>query len=181
MLKLVIRLLIVTCLISSVPANAGDNIGRLFTTPAERTSLNYLRQIAKLQSEEQESPEQQSKAQADSMEKALSPGMPAEISMQGYVKRSDGKQGTVWINHQAMQENTANAEVRVGKMRADNNQVPLTLPDGKNLSLKVGQVYKPDNGSVSEVSARSSASKEITGTINDEVLANKPAIQNDLR
>jgi len=172
MVKPVIRLLIFVCLISSVTANAADSIGRLFTTPAERANLNYLRQTAKLQSQDQ----------ADGIEKEVPPSMPSEISMQGYVKRNDGKKGTVWINNQPMQENTSNSEVSVGKLRADNNQVPLTLPaNGKILSLKAGQVYKPETDSVSEVSARSSSEKELKGTIGDESPANTPAIQNDIR
>jgi hypothetical protein len=153
-------------------AHASDSMGRLFTTPAERTNLNYLRQTARLQSQEQ----------ADGIEKAALPVIPSEISMQGYVKRSDGKKGTVWINNQPMQENTANSEVSVGKIRGDNNQVPLTLPaNGKNLSLKAGQVYKPETDSVSEVSAHSSSEKELKGTIGDEVPANNQPIQNDIR
>jgi hypothetical protein len=156
MVKPVIKLLILVCLITSATTNAADNIGRLFTTPAERANLNYMRQTSRLQSQEQ----------ADGMEKAAPPVIPSEISMQGYVKRSDGKKGTVWINNQPMQENTSNSEVTVGKMHGDNNQVPLTLPaNGKNLSLKAGQVYKPETDSVTEVSAHSSSEKELKGTI----------------
>ncbi len=167
-----VRWFILAGLMISAAAHASDNIGRLFTTPAERANLNYLRQTSRPQSQEQ----------ADGIEKEAPASVPSEISMQGYVKRSDGKKGTVWINNQPMQENTSNSEVSVGKMHGDNNQVPLTLPaNGKSLSLKAGQVYKPETDSVSEVSARSSSAKELKGTIGDEVPPNNPAIQNDIR
>ncbi|BCM23841.1 hypothetical protein [Methyloradius palustris] len=157
----VIRLLMLAGLMISITAHASDSFGRLFTTPAERTNLNYMRQTARLQSQEQ----------ADGIEKVAPPVIPSEISMQGYVKRSDGKKGTVWINNQPMQENTSNSEVTVGKMHGDNNQVPLTLPaNGKNLSLKAGQIYKPETDSVSEVSAHSSSEKELKGTIGNSEL-----------
>jgi hypothetical protein len=145
---------------------AADGIGRLFTTPTERANLDYLRQTTKaIVLKEQEEP-------VPLVEEAA-PIVPAEVSMQGYVKRSDGKKGTVWVNHQPMQEGSSNSEVQVGKLGRNGNQVQLKLPtNGKNFRLKAGQVYLPETNSVSEVSAYATASErkktEDTGTIGAE-------------
>ena len=80
-----------------------------------------------------------------------------------------------------MQENTSTSEVTVGKMSGDNNQIQLTLPaNGKNLSLKAGQVYKPETDSVSEVSAHADSENEFKGTIGNEVPASNAAPQHEV-
>ncbi|MDP2248188.1 MAG: hypothetical protein Q8J65_08660, partial [Nitrosomonadales bacterium] len=71
--------------------------GRLFSTPKERANLDYLRQTSKPPSQEQ---------LLDEEELTAAPVVPNSVSMQGYVKRSDGKKGTVWINNTPMQENS---------------------------------------------------------------------------
>lgn len=139
---------------------AADSLGRLFTTPAERASLDYLRQTKKVEVLEADKP----------AEMEAAPAVPSSISIQGYVKRSDGKKGTVWVNQIPMQESSGTDEVQVGKLRPDSNQVQLKLPaNGKSLSLKAGQVYVPETDSISEINARSKAASpdvdENTGTI----------------
>ncbi len=125
---------------------AADSLGRLFTTPAERASLDYLRQTRKAEVLE-----------ADKSAEAA-PAVPSSISVQGYVKRSDGTKGTVWINQKPMQENSGTDEIQVGKLRADGNQVQLKLPaNGKSLNLKAGQIYVPETDSVSEINAHAKA------------------------
>ncbi|WP_235272722.1 hypothetical protein [Methylotenera versatilis] len=142
-------------------SRAAEPIGRLFSTPAERSALNYLRQTKKLNIAIQ--PET-SVQQAEPEARAL----PSAINMQGYVKRSDGKQGTIWINDQAMQENSANQDVQVGKLPANGNRIPIKLPaNGKRLTLKAGQVYDPENNRVSE--ARSHGAQGDSGTIDGTI------------
>lgn len=124
-------------------AMATEPLGRLFTTPAERANLDYLRQTEKVHIPDASQPAPVETA----------PALPLSISVQGYVKRSDGKKSTVWVNHTPMQENSDTSEVQVGKLR-DGNQVQLKLPaNGKNLNLKPGQVYIPETDSVSEIGA----------------------------
>lgn len=138
---------------------AAEPIGRLFSSPAERSTLNYLRQTKKVNQVIQ--PET-SVQQIEPEQRAL----PNAINMQGYVKRSDGKQGTVWINDQAMQENSGNQDVQVGKLPENGNRVPIKLPaNGKHLTLKAGQVYDPENNRVHE--ARSHGAQGYSGTIGD--------------
>lgn len=138
-------------------SHAAEPIGRLFSSPAERSTLDYLRQTKKPSIAIQ--PEA-SVQQAEPEVRAL----PNAINMQGYVKRSDGKQGTVWINDQAMQENSGNQDVQVGKLPENGNRIPIKLPaNGKHLTLKAGQVYDPENNRVRE--ARSHGAQGDSGTI----------------
>jgi hypothetical protein len=151
-------------LISNQSALAAEPIGRLFTSPAERSNLDYLRQtkkklIAPVVTE----------APVDVVE-AAPIVLPESVNLQGYVKRNDGKQGTVWVNDQALQENSRNKEVTVGRLSEDSNRVPIKLSgNGKRLNLKAGQVYDPQTGRVRE--ARNNAAQgdaaNTSGTIGD--------------
>ena len=126
-------------------ALAAEPIGRLFTSPAERSNLDYLRQTKK----KLITPTIVD-AQIDAPEAALIL-LPEVVNLQGYVKRNDGKQGTVWVNNQALQENSHNQDVAVGKLSEDSNRVPIKLSaNGKRLNLKAGQVYDPETNRVRE-------------------------------
>lgn len=140
-------------------SQAAQPMGRLFSSPAERSTLNYLRQTKKPNIAIQpETSVQQTEPEVREL--------PDAINMQGYVKRTDGKQGTVWINNQAMQENSGNKDVQVGKLPQNGNRIPIKLPaNGKHLTLKAGQVYNPADNRVSE--ARSHGAQGDSGTIDD--------------
>ena len=142
-------------------ATAAEPMGRLFTSPAERSNLDYLRQtkkklIAPVIVD----------AQIDAPE-AAPILLPEAVNLQGYVKRNDGKQGTVWVNNQALQENSGNKEVQVGKLQENSNRVPIKLSaNGKRLNLKAGQVYDPESNRVRE--ARNHGVQGDSGRISDE-------------
>ena len=137
-----------------------QGMGRLFSSPAERSTLNYLRQTKKALVV---APVQELTQQAEPVPVVL----PDAINMQGFVKRSDGKQGTVWINNQAMQENSGNKDVQVGRLPENGNRIPLKLPaNGRRLTLKAGQVYDPENNRVTE--SRSYSINKDVGRISDE-------------
>ncbi|WP_082889295.1 hypothetical protein [Methylovorus sp. MM2] len=141
-------------------AMAAESFGRLFTTPAERSNLDYLRQTSKVNVFKE--------TETANPDETDLPTPPTNISVQGYVKRNDGKKGTVWINNQPMRENSANSNVQVGKVGADGNQVQIVVPgNGKNLNLKAGQVYTPDTGTVSEVATHAKPVSE-TGSIGND-------------
>jgi hypothetical protein len=142
------RYLLIALMLLPGIAVSEDSLGRLFTTPAERASLDHLRQTKKVEVFEANKP-----AEAEA-----APAVPSSISVQGYVKRGDGKKGTVWVNQTPMQENSGTDEVQVGKLRSDGNSVQLKLPaNGKSLNLKAGQVYVPETDSISEINAHSKA------------------------
>jgi hypothetical protein len=137
---------------------AAEPIGRLFTTPAERSNLDYLRQTRKLNTP--------IKVESPTVAEPAPIVLPNAVNLQGYVKRNDGKQGTVWVNNQAIQENSGNKDVVVGKLPEDSNRVPIKLSaNGKRLTLKAGQVYDPENNRIHE--ARSHGAQGESGTIGD--------------
>jgi hypothetical protein len=133
-------------------AIGAEGFGRLFTTPAERANLDYLRKTTQLPKIVPDQP----------VEAEAAPAVSSPVSVEGYVKRSDGKKSTVWVNHAPMQEDSGSNEATIGKLRRDDNQVPIKLPTtGKSLSLKPGQVYDPETDSVSEINAHAKqASKD---------------------
>ena len=157
-----IALLLAICLqLMPSTALAAQPLGRLFTTPAERSNLDYLRQTKKNLPAVVNTPTENTMAETAPVV------LPDAINMQGYVKRNDGKQGTVWINNNAMQEGSGNKDVQVGRLPTNSNRVPIRLPaNGKNLTLKAGQVYDPENNQVRE--AKSHAAQGDVGRIGDE-------------
>ena len=147
-------------LVSGQSALAAEPLGRLFTSPAERSNLDYLRQTKKklVLPVVSETP-------IDALE-AAPILLPEAVNLQGYVKRNDGKDGTVWVNNQALQENSSNKDVRVGRLSENSNRVPIKLSaDGRNLNLKAGQVYDPQTGRVRE--ARNYAAQGDNGRIGE--------------
>lgn len=156
----ILSLVFCSQLVTSRLVLAAEPIGRLFTTPVERSNLEQLRQTKK-------------KLIAPTVIDAPTDTavaapivLPDSVNLQGYVKRNDGKDGTVWVNDQALQENSRNQDVAVGSLREDSNRVPLKLSgNGKQLNLKAGQVYDPETGRVRE--ARNNAAQGDVGTIDD--------------
>ena len=163
MMKLITLILIVFShfmLIQS--ATAADSIGRLFTSPAERSNLDYLRQTKKNEPLKVESP-------VLDVETTPTPiVLPDAVNLQGYVKRNDGKQSTVWVNNQALTENSRNKDVMIGKLSDGNNRVPIRLSaNGKRLNLKAGQVYDPESNRVHE--ARNHGAQGDSGNLGGKI------------
>jgi hypothetical protein len=136
--------------LASMPlqAAAEDDFGRLFSSQAERKQLDILRQNQKLIVV---SPQKSTQLERVAVE------LPEPVTMQGYVKRSDGST-TLWINNKAVQENTTQSDVEIGRLNkqkdltkngADslNVRIPAT---GKNVRLKPGQVYEPETNRIVE-------------------------------
>jgi hypothetical protein len=143
--QLVVSLLLSQLFIAGV-SHAEQISGRLFTTPNERANLDYLRQTSKAPSPE---------IYEDEENVTVAPTLPSSVSMQGYVKRGDGKKGTVWVNNEPIQENSNTGEVHVGKLPRTGGQVQINIPaSGRNVNLKAGQVYVPETDSISEDKAR---------------------------
>lgn len=140
------RYLLLALIFLSGLAWSAEPFGRLFTTPAERATLDHLRQTRKIEPANLDHPQ-------EVMEEI--PVIPPAISVQGYVKRSDGKKGTVWINQKPVQENSSSGELEVGKLPQNGNQVQIKVPGlDKSLNLKAGQVYDPETDSISESKVR---------------------------
>lgn len=122
--------------------------GRLFTTPTQRAELNYLRQSTKFninrKDAELESPVTQEPIPLSERVDAL--------AFQGYVKRSDGKKGTVWINQTALSEDEVRDGIAVGRI-GNAHQIQIK-GEGieKPLLLKPGQRYLSNQDRVVEES-----------------------------
>jgi hypothetical protein len=152
-MKLLITMLLV---MFSGQLLADDSIGRLFSTPNDRANLDFLRHSRKVIVPQKVEPN------------AIQPqaALPNSVELQGYVKRTDGKKGTVWVNDQAVQEGTSNHEIAVGQIPTQQNRVPIQInASGKVLSLKAGQTYDPETNRVREM--RPSVQGE-QGRIGDE-------------
>ena len=160
-MKLITLILIVfNHFIFSQSATAAEPMGRLFTSPAERSNLDYLRQTKK---------NEPLKVELPGLDTETAPApivLPDAVNLQGYVKRNDGKQSTVWVNNQALQENSRNKDVTVGRLSDGSNHVPIKLSaNGKRLNLKAGQVYEPESNRVQE--ARNHGAQGDSGTIGE--------------
>ncbi len=134
--------LILALLLPPLSSHAEDRLGRLFLTPAERGRLDQLRKTSK-------PPEKTGPAEtsAEHLSEASAP-LPDVVTIQGYVKRSDGK-GTVWVNRQPVQEQTSAHEISIGKLGAKDNRVEVKLlGSGKAVSLKAGQAYDTTSGMI---------------------------------
>ncbi|MGB4812640.1 MAG: hypothetical protein WBP13_09215 [Methylophilaceae bacterium] len=157
MIKLIFKLnvLALTFVLSSpIQAAPNDNFGRLFSRPAERSNLDYMRQNQKLKVIIP-----QAEVAPESLEKLAPPELPDPITMQGYVKRNDGKANTLWINNQAVQENSTVDDVKIGKLNQRGfsskgktlEGVDVKIPaNGKQIRLKAGQTYEPENNKIYE-------------------------------
>lgn len=133
---------------------AVEPLGRLFSTPEERNHLDFLREEKKNQPIEVETVVQ------ETVIERMPVALPDAINLQGYVKRSDGKKGTVWVNGEALQEHTGNKEVQIGKLPRNSNRIPIRIPaNGRRLTLKAGQVYEPETGKVREARAHGSSGR----------------------
>ncbi|MBC7696772.1 MAG: hypothetical protein H7Z70_00240 [Bacteroidia bacterium] len=136
-------------------AATDESFGRLFTRPNERSNLDYLRQNQKLKIVNPQNDPQQ-----DAIKNDIPVELPDPITLQGYVKRSDGTKSTLWINNQAVQEDSIVNNVQIGRLNSRNgskiNQgtdgLDLKIPaNGKHIRLKAGQVYEPETNQIKEL------------------------------
>ena len=88
-------MLTIVQLILMQQVTADEAIGRLFFTPEQRQSLERLRNNSQHDSVFTE-------AEASEVKPSLS--ILPEIKIQGYVKRSDGRQSTRWVNGKPLQD-----------------------------------------------------------------------------
>lgn len=137
-----------------VQAAPKDDFGRLFSRPEERKSLDYLRQNQPLKTI---SPAENLQTES-ALEAPLE--LPDPITLQGYVKRSDGTKSTLWINNQAVQEDSTVDNVQIGKLNQQGRSnlggssegLDVKIPaNGKRIRLKAGQVYEPETNQIKEL------------------------------
>lgn len=166
-------------------AETSQPLGRLFSKPAERNTLNVLRQNQKIKT--MTAPETKEMTETVMPIDTTEPIAP--IIMQGYVKRSDGA-NTLWINKQAVQENSTANKLDIGQLNQrgfskkglNTEGVDIHIPaKGKRIRLKAGQMYEPETNQILEMQVVEKAKRlnlEQSGVIEqttsgDESLLNK--------
>lgn len=165
--------LIISLCATQLQAAPDDDFGRLFSRPNERKNLDILRQNQKLKVATP-----QDALQSESTVDAAPPELPDPITMQGYVKRSDGS-STLWINNKAVQEDSAVDDVQIGRLNkrassvAGSDSLNVNIPaTGKHIHLKAGQVYEPETNKIKELKLLEKEkwlNLEETGVIGNEV------------
>lgn len=134
----------------AVPVAAQQEpLGRLFFTPAQRSSLDVARsQRARATLSTESTEEQQAAPAAQS------------ITYGGMVRRSDGK-STVWINGRPVTEQEAAAGATVvGRVGADGS-VSVEVPQsGRSVRLKPGQSVELLSGTIEEAYSRKPVAPE---------------------
>ena len=163
-------------------AAQNNEFGRLFSQPNERSHLDDLRQNQKLKIVTPQT--------AVEEPQNVAPVIPAEpVTLQGYVKRSDGTKSTLWINNQAVQEGGTVDNVQVGRLNQRKNTkgtqsaegLELKMPgNGKRIHLKAGQMYEPDGNQIKElrlVEKERQLYLEETGTITDDNVDSRKSIE----
>lgn len=163
-----------------------QQLGRLFSKPNERSNLNVIRQNQKLKTITPADAQQSAV-----MTEAVPIELPDPIMLQGYVKRNDGAANTLWINGQAVQENSSVDHVKIGKLNqkgfskkgASTEGVDVKIPvNGKQIRLKAGQMYEPESNKVYEMQVVEKAKRlnlEQSGTIGDSDTSNKSTPDNN--
>ena len=123
-------------------AMAGD-IGRLFTTPADRAELDNLRSNL-------DQPKRVYDAGAEIDENHDQVLSQPPLLLNGLIQRSDGRT-TVWLNGQRLKQQGA-AEIATLRSRADRKgQIKLRLnEEQRNVIMKPGQVWDPASQRVIE-------------------------------
>lgn len=117
---------------SAVTAN--DQIGRLFSTPADRAKLDRLRSGQVYQKVLGETDESRSESDLHLAE---------PVYLNGLVRRSDGRT-TVWVNGQRLDQRGGNGELTLRSRVDRQNRVKLHLKkERRTVQLKPGQAWDP--------------------------------------
>ncbi|OGV76781.1 MAG: hypothetical protein A3I83_07650 [Methylotenera sp. RIFCSPLOWO2_02_FULL_45_14] len=161
--------LLVSALAIPLQAAPDNDFGRLFSRPSERKNLDFLRQNQKLKVITPQD------IQPDLLANAAPPELPDPITLQGFVKRSDGA-STLWINNKAVQEDSAIDNMQIGRLNGQQNKtgassdsLNVKIPaNGKHVRLKAGQMYIPETNQIRELTTVAKAKRlnlEETGVV----------------
>jgi hypothetical protein len=150
--------------LSGPAAAQQEAMGRLFFTPAQRSSLDVARS-------------QRARATLSTERTEEQPAVPQEqtITYGGAVRRSDGK-STVWINGRPVTEQEAAAGATVvGRVGADGS-VSLQVPQsGRSVQLKPGQSLELLSGTIEEAYSRKPVAPEAKPAAKPQADAKKEA------
>lgn len=150
MIKLLLSLLL-WALPATLYASDHDDFGRLFSRASERNYLDKLRQKQKLNI-----------AAVQTVPAVLA--LPEPISLHGYVKRNDGKKSTLWINNQAVQEDSTLGNVYIGRLNQRRAAPGTSLAtegvdvtdsaSPRSIRLQAGQRYTHETNQIEALSSQ---------------------------
>lgn len=119
-----------------------QSLGRLFTTVEERAALEKKRE--KYKPGERIAEEKTEPAQL------IEEQTPANVTLNGFVKRSSGK-NTTWINQEPIEVQTTSQNIKVQQQPLKQPLMSVTSSTGKRYQLKAGQTIEGGSGKVKEV------------------------------
>lgn len=131
-------LVLLLCLLPEMAHAAEGSLGRLFLTPAERTSLDVARSNGI-------PPATSPALEKTPVKSSIQPFAPS-VALQGYVARTDGK-STLWINSKPVQESDSTAAIEAALSHPGTIRIRVTAT-GQGATLKAGQSYHPDTGRI---------------------------------
>jgi hypothetical protein len=140
------RLLLLLALLPIAHACVAAELARMFYTPAQRATLdNARKQNIRIE------------IGNDSEQQPAAAPVPQNVSVNGIIRRSDGK-NTIWLNNRVVNEqNPSGMNAAIGK---SDNRVRLSVPDsGRSVDLKVGQTVEIVSGTIEESYLRRPAAK----------------------
>ena len=127
------RVLLLAFLCAAAPADAADELGRLFFTPEQRMALDARR-----------------KARVPDKPAAAAVASPV-TRIDGYVKRSGGP-ATVWLNGESLPDGAPEAPRIEQPGRTPDGRVSISVGEGGNrVRLKPGEVLDRGSGEVRDV------------------------------
>ena len=140
------RAALMLALLAAANAAAAAQLERMFFTPAQRATLDNARK-------------QNIRVEIgnDSEQQPSTAPVPQHVSVNGVIRRSDGK-NTIWLNNRVVNEqHPGGLGAALGKT---DNRVRLNVPDGgRNVDLKVGQTVEIVSGTIEESYLRRRAAK----------------------
>lgn len=134
-----VALAALAALLTAAPARSqGTDLGRLFTTPAERATLDLRRNGA---GPAYNNPQLGAAPALPAPVASPPPPPPEPVQLNGVVRRSSGK-STVWLNQQPQIDGSNHLQ--------DDQSLSLRLSSGRIVILKPGQSFNPADGTVQE-------------------------------
>lgn len=133
------------------PQAEAQRLGRLFTTPEQRSVLNEIRTQAQFaQPELEPEPEPQTSSVTVTEQESAGPSI-ANLTINGVVRRRGGRT-TVWVNGREVDRGDVTREgVLVETANRRNGNVRLRLPSGtETIALRPGQKIDIATGTVLE-------------------------------
>ena len=126
------------CMLGNAPMVAAENLGRFFSTPAERAAIDEARSVYEY-------------GKVIVPQKAAAAPVVEQVTINGVVVRSSGHNAS-WINGTSIASGDMTPEgVRVETLDRSGGTVRIIMPNGLDtVSLKPGQQINVVKGSVQE-------------------------------